>query len=199
MGEGAERHFGKVCAKHPDLKGERSKNRHCVACGRERNWRTPDGSGNKKIPRQGNRYFGKLCAKHPELKGERNATDGKCVGCQRARKARRRQQPDYLERERIRNRRREKTPVRRARGAEYRARKRYALAALTPAEQQRIVALYAEAARRTAATGIAHHVDHDRPLALGGRHHPDNMNVVPAAINLAKGAKYASLLDFLSS
>ena len=87
----------------------------------------------------------------------------------------------------------------RASSARKRARKAAASVPLTVAEQQRIVALYAEAARRTAETGIAHHVDHDVPLALGGRHHPDNMLVVPAKINLEKGARYASMWEFITS
>ncbi len=70
---------------------------------------------------------------------------------------------------------------------------------LTAADHLRVIALYAEAARRTAETGIVHHVDHDVPLALGGVHHPDNLLVVPASINLAKGARYASMWDFISS
>jgi hypothetical protein len=83
--------------------------------------------------------------------------------------------------------------------ARRRARKLDLACPLTPTEHLRIIALYAEAARRTAETGIAHHVDHDRPLALGGLHHPDNMLVVPADINLAKGARYASTLEFILS
>lgn len=92
-----------------------------------------------------------------------------------------------------------RSPKGRAAKARRRARKNRAVVPLTPAEQQRIVALYAEAARRTAETGIAHHVDHDVPLALGGLHHPDNLLVVPASINLAKGARYGSTLEFILS
>lgn len=66
-------------------------------------------------------------------------------------------------------------------------------------EKQRIVALYAKAARLTRETGVEHHVDHDRPLARGGLHHPDNLLVVPARLNLAKGAKYDSTFEFIAS
>lgn len=104
-----------------------------------------------------------------------------------------------MQAQRARDRRREKQPHRKAKCALRRARKKQALVALTAAEHLRINALYAEAARRTAETGIVHHVDHDVPLALGGAHHPDNLLVVPAAINLAKGARYASMWDFVSS
>ena len=86
-----------------------------------------------------------------------------------------------------------------ARDARRRARKAAATVPLTPTEHLRIDALYAEASRRTAETGTAYHVDHDAPLALGGKHHPDNLLVMPAAVNLAKGARYASTWDFISS
>jgi hypothetical protein len=88
-----------------------------------------------------------------------------------------------------------------AKGIQRKARRRSlkSVVPLTAAEHQRIVALYAEAARLTAETGEAHHVDHDRPLALGGKHHPDNMHVVPAQVNLTKGAKYTSTWEFLTS
>lgn len=118
---------------------------------------------------------------------------------ERARYLRRKLKPSFVQARRARDRRREKQPQRKAKYALRRARKKQALATLTPAEHQRIVAIYAEAMRRTAETGIVHHVDHDVPLALGGKHHPDNLLVVPAAINLAKGAKYASMWDFVSS
>lgn len=118
---------------------------------------------------------------------------------ERARHQRRKLKPGYQAARRARDRRREKKPHRKAKDARRRAIKKQAFVSLTTADQHRIVALYAEAARRTAETGIAHHVDHDVPLALGGLHHPDNMLVVPASINLAKGARYASTLEFILS
>ena len=80
-----------------------------------------------------------------------------------------------------------------------RARKADAAVPLALAEQQCIRALYAEAQRLTRETGEAHHVDHDRPLALGGLHHPNNLLVVPAALNTAKGARYPSTMAYLLS
>lgn len=146
----------------------------------------------------GARYFGKVCTKHPALNGERRrpgTSDGyRCVECTRVRDKQKRN-----DNTRARERRREKLPYRKVKAARRRALKRSAVVPLTAAEQQRIVSLYADATRRTVETGIVHHVDHDVPLALGGTHHPDNMNVVPAAVNLAKGAKYASLWDFISA
>jgi len=70
---------------------------------------------------------------------------------------------------------------------------------LTWLDKFRIRELYEIAKARTTQTGVEHHVDHDRPLVLGGLHHPDNLMVVPAAINLAKGARYNSTMEFLLS
>lgn len=61
---------------------------------------------------------------------------------------------------------------------------------LTPDERDRITAIYSESSRRTRSTGIPHHVDHRKPLAAGGRHHPDNLQILTATANLKKGAKW---------
>jgi len=42
---------------------------------------------------------------------------------------------------------------------------------------------------RQAPSGEEYHVDHIIPLAKGGLHHPDNLQVLPADLNLKKGAK----------
>lgn len=49
--------------------------------------------------------------------------------------------------------------------------------------------IHRTAARITRCTGIKHHVDHIVPLARGGPHHESNLQVLPAAINLRKGAR----------
>lgn len=161
---------------------------------------------------RGAKRTGRVCAKHPELKGARQA--GHCPACSRDRVRRWEiKNRDHANAERrkryARNPQKRKAvnekwrianlATRAANVAGYRARKQAATPALTAVDHLRINALYAEAARRTAETGIVHHVDHDVPLALGGAHHPDNLLVVPAAINLAKGARYASTWDFISS
>lgn len=87
----------------------------------------------------------------------------------------------------------------RAKSAARRARRKAALSALTPDQRREIYALYKEAARRTKDTGTAWHVDHDKPLARGGKHHPDNLLVIPASINQAKGARFDSTLAFILS
>lgn len=63
---------------------------------------------------------------------------------------------------------------------------------LTPGEKKRIGQIYAEARRLTMETGISHHVDHIKPLAAGGEHHPDNLRVITAEENLKKGATWDS-------
>ena len=61
---------------------------------------------------------------------------------------------------------------------------------LTPAERMAIQAIYEESQRLTKETGVQHHVDHIKPLAAGGRHHPDNLQVITAVENLSKGSKW---------
>lgn len=71
------------------------------------------------------------------------------------------------------------------------ARTRGALAiALSREEKNQIAALYQKAQALSVKTGKQHHVDHIRPLAAGGLHHPDNLRVISAEENLTKGAFY---------
>lgn len=48
---------------------------------------------------------------------------------------------------------------------------------------------YATARRISKCLGIPFHVDHLMPLARGGKHHENNLRVIPAKINRLKGAK----------
>lgn len=91
------------------------------------------------------------------------------------------------------------TPRVLAQNARRRARERFAAVPLTREERARVLAVYERAARVSRKTGIVHHVDHDRPLARGGKHHPDNLIVLPADMNAAKGSKYDSTWDFICS
>lgn len=63
---------------------------------------------------------------------------------------------------------------------------------LTSTEKQAIHALYERAKSLTKETGIPHHVDHIKPLAAGGEHHPDNLQILTAEENLRKGSKWAT-------
>lgn len=38
-------------------------------------------------------------------------------------------------------------------------------------------------------TGEPHEVDHIRPISKGGKHHPDNLQVLPRVVNRSKGNK----------
>jgi len=60
---------------------------------------------------------------------------------------------------------------------------------LTPEEKDRIYKIYREAKELSDKTGIIHHVDHIIPLAEGGIHHPDNLQILTASENLEKHIK----------
>lgn len=59
---------------------------------------------------------------------------------------------------------------------------------LSASEKNELAAIYAKAKKITQETGVQHHVDHIRPLAAGGVHHPRNLRVVTAKENLSKGS-----------
>jgi len=64
---------------------------------------------------------------------------------------------------------------------------------LTQRERKEILEIYEKCKRVTRETGVEHHVDHIKPLARGGRHHPSNLQIITAAENLKKGAKWAEV------
>jgi len=71
--------------------------------------------------------------------------------------------------------------------AKARAAKKGALVNLTVEEEKRMRALYLQAAQLTL-SGHPHDVDHIVPLALGGKHHPRNLQILPKAENAEKRA-----------
>lgn len=59
---------------------------------------------------------------------------------------------------------------------------------LTQEERDRIDAIYRQRDMVSEWTGLTYEVDHIIPLARGGKHHPDNLQLLTAAENRAKGA-----------
>lgn len=89
----------------------------------------------------------------------------------------------------VERQRRQRDP---ARFAAKRAARHAAQLQRTPswADHRAMAEVHAEAARRSVATGVPHHVDHDLPLRgrlVSGLHVAANLRVVPAVLNLRKG------------
>ena len=61
---------------------------------------------------------------------------------------------------------------------------------LSVEEKNEIFEIYNEARKISIETNTPHHVDHIRPLAAGGSHHPKNLRIISAAENLSKGSYY---------
>lgn len=58
---------------------------------------------------------------------------------------------------------------------------------LTDEERQKIDSIYLEAKRIQNETGIVMHVDHIIPISKGGKHHPDNLQILSMVENISKG------------
>ncbi len=54
-----------------------------------------------------------------------------------------------------------------------------------------VKAIYKARSRISKCTGICFHVDHIIPIARGGEHKPSNLQLLPAKINIRKGARIA--------
>jgi hypothetical protein len=74
--------------------------------------------------------------------------------------------------------------------AAYNARRKGLTPVLTVEEQAKIMAFYSEARAMTELTGEPYHVDHIKPLAKGGPHHPANLQVLRGVENQRKGARW---------
>lgn len=193
----------KPCRKHPELRGERNSSGRCALCQKEANKRYYEANGVKLRERARERS-----AQWYMENRERALTSARewhLANPEKAREALRRWKVLNLDRVRAENRIyalrwvKENYERKLVANARRRAAKRGVIASLDAISKARYQELYDLARARTAQTGIAHHVDHDKPLALGGVDHPDNMHVVTAALNLAKGARYVSTLDFMLS
>lgn len=71
----------------------------------------------------------------------------------------------------------------------YRAKKFNDASVLTQEENERILTIYKECAKLTKETGIPHHVDHIYPISKGGKHHPNNLQILTATENIRKSNK----------
>ena len=61
---------------------------------------------------------------------------------------------------------------------------------LSKAEEIELHEIYQKSRELTKTTGIEHHVDHIRPLAAGGTHHPKNLQIISAKENLQKSSTF---------
>ena len=61
---------------------------------------------------------------------------------------------------------------------------------LSQSDKLAISEIYKRSRSLSEETGIEHHVDHIKPLAAGGRHHPKNLQILTATENLKKGSKF---------
>ena len=57
---------------------------------------------------------------------------------------------------------------------------------ITDEEKRAIEVVYEARCRISKCTGIAFHVDHISPISKGGKHHPCNLQILPATWNLRK-------------
>ena len=98
--------------------------------------------------------------------------------------------PEYKEKEREWGRAREQKPDRKAyklsRSAERRTRFRISTFLMKPEEKKEINKIYKEARALRESTGITYHVDHIVPLAYGGLHLPENLQIITEQENLKK-------------
>ena len=187
---------GKVCVKHPELNGERYRSdRSCMGCKSESSarWQRENPEKRQRIVE---RFLeanpGKASAYSRRWQIDNREKDA--ASKKRWWRANPEKLREYERRWRAKNPGAVNTIV-----ARRRARKLEASPSLTAIERARVQEFYDIAAARTAQTGEQWHVDHDKPLARGGLHHPDNLVLLPASINSAKGAWFDSTIDFLLS
>lgn len=103
-------------------------------------------------------------------------------------KARRKQKGKEL---RAYDRQRAKLPHRMAAHNESTRKRRAKLKDAVPSDYDRdgVLAMYRLAQKISKITGVQMHVDHIKPLALGGEHDVKNLQLLAGTLNVAKGAK----------
>ena len=134
---------------------------------------------------------------YPELSVSQARKRGcKCSRCREYDRIRQRelfQKPGYRERQNYNSRINRRRPEVAAKRLAYKAMRRSLYSTgvkfLTEEERIRTDKIYEEARKLSIQTGISHHVDHIIPLAQGGTHHPDNLQVLTSTQNTQKGIK----------
>lgn len=81
--------------------------------------------------------------------------------------------------------------------AKRRERKYGTISELTPEERARVDAIYRQRDAVSQWTGLKYEVDHIIPLARGGKHHPDNLQLLTEAENRSKGVSNAPKVGVL--
>lgn len=69
---------------------------------------------------------------------------------------------------------------------------------LSKKDKIEITTIYKKSRELSEKTGVQHHVDHVKPLAAGGRHHPSNLQILTAKENLSKGSKFDGKINSYS-
>ncbi len=133
-------------------------------------------------------YTGKPC-KRGHL-SERSTNKSMCLECDRLRKALLYQDPVYVDRLNTRRRRRYANDFKHRAAELARNAKRRSWVCTDDMENtEAIDAIYEERDHMSEFLDVPMHVDHITPVTRGGEHHENNLQIIPAATNLAKGAR----------
>lgn len=207
---GLIRYRGRVCARHPELEGERytstRKCRGCLRDGKAKRWPRIREEENQKRRMAPEAKAAKAAAraavqakrevKRAAERDARKAQREKEREANRAGFAARKQERKREERKEYYRRNPVKKKVLRARR---RAREREAAVPLTAGDRARVEVIYSYARQRTLETGEQWDVHHIVPLSRGGLHHPDNLEAIPAVVNNAIADQPLSALEYILS
>ena len=209
IARGLKRYYGKACAKHPELEGERWVSTWgCVECVREHNrkWR----ADNPEAVRES--YQKWLAANATGMRARRHSYYAANAEAARKYALTRRNENIEAARENYRKYRAENLAAEQERARKYKHANRARATALernrkasklsrtpmwlTPDDFASISGLYAAAARVTRETGVPHEVDHIYPLQgkwVSGLHVPLNLQIISANDNRRKSNKRLEL------
>ena len=202
--KGLKRYFGKVCSKHPEVAGERFIAGRCIRCDRDiahRHYakhsvdillrrRQRYAINNEKIREASRQYYWNHVEEcRVRMKQWRINNQESYRECNRLwainNPERRR---NTIQRWKNENRQHMRIS-RRVHKAIRRGRELKLLPQLTKFDRTRLKVRYATARYLTQASGVIHEVDHIYPLAKGGLHHPDNLQILTRTENRKKWAK----------